>query len=123
MKFLIIALTIFFAISESSALDNPLLIKFRFFGKALSDSKTIKLGGDITSVVGTRFFDVTRDTVIHLHGYTFYLQSRGAKEILDAFIKYPKDYNIIYIDYTAYTNTNSKDEMNQELINAVSLKI
>lgn len=124
MKSLIIFLTILFAISESLAVDGPKLnIKFKFFSNALSDSKTIKLGGDITSVVGTRFFDANKATVIHIHGYTFYLQSRGAKPIIEAFIKYPKEFNIVYVDYTAHTNLHVKDDLNVDLLNAVSFTL
>lgn len=102
MKFFLIFLTILVGACES-ALD----IKFRFFGTRYTDSKLIKYGDDISLIVGTNYFDPKRGSVFITHGYSFYLQSRGAKPLIEAHIHNDDDINVIYIDWTAYTNKKS----------------
>lgn len=84
--------------------ESALDIKIRFYGTRYSDSKLIKYGDDISSIVGTQYFDSKKSSVIITHGYSFYLQSRGAKPLIDAHIQNDDDINVIYVDWTAYTN-------------------
>lgn len=113
MKLFLIFFTTFVVVCES-ALD----IKFRFFGVRYTDSKLIKYGDDISLIVGTQYFDPKKASVFITHGYSFYLQSRGAKPLIDAHIQNDDDINVVYIDWTAYTN--KKVTLNHEQFDEVT---
>ena len=114
MKFLLVALSLFLAVNGSSSLD----LKFRFFNHTLANTKTIKHGGeDITSVIGElNYYDPTKGTLVIFHEYTFYEQSRAAKPLIESALDC-SDYNVIYVDYTAYTRKDAK--LTIEIVNEV----
>lgn len=99
MKHFLITLAVL-AVSCDAALE----IKFKFYGSRFNDVKIVKYGDDVASIVGTRFFNPARGSVFITHGYSFYLQARGARPLIEAHIDNEDDINVIYVDWTAYTN-------------------
>lgn len=101
MKFLFVALSIFFATVLSAEMD----IKYRFLAGSISVSKNVKQGdvSGLAKIIGSKYFNPKLKLIIYVHGYTHYCQSRGAKPVLDAMTKFEKNTNYLFVDYSAYT--------------------
>lgn len=98
--------------------ESTLDIKFKFYGDNYKDVKIIKYGEDISQIVGTKYFNPQRGSVFITHGYSFYLQARGAKPLIEAHIKNEDDINVVYIEWTTYTN--KKSVLNHEIFEGVA---
>lgn len=112
MKFHLIILAV-----SVIACESLLEFKFKFYGTQYLDYKIVTDGGDIEKLVGTPYFNPSAPTMIFTHGYTFYLQARGARNFIEAHLQLPNRGNIIYIDWTKYTNR--KAELNAKVFEQV----
>lgn len=80
------------------------IVKFTFVGNTVLDTQSVSSGGNFGALAGTQYFQSTRKTVIYFNSWRQKYDSNDATTIFNAYLTRRAEWNIIYCDWSKYTD-------------------
>lgn len=81
------------------------LADLKFIGSSYSDCKSLRIYSSVSNVLGTKYFDPSKPSVLIIHGWKDSFQSETAETLIKAFLT-KSNYNIIFGDWKSSAGRN-----------------